>query len=185
MPAIIQQACATFTPQCDRRRPKMTMRFSACAECGVAVANALPALKGRTGAVMNGVAGEGARELIGSRLKDDLRSRTCGDSPCPHEQWRSLPEISIVAADPILTARSEQVDRDRILQCFYSVRRVGRNFEHLTRAKLLYPVSENELELSLQQHGELLIWMAVLGNDAPFTQTQAPESHVGAVNHLP
>lgn len=48
--------------------------FLSLCECGVAVANALPALKERADVVMNGVAGEGVRELIDSLLKDDLRS---------------------------------------------------------------------------------------------------------------
>jgi hypothetical protein len=47
--------------------------LSAC-ECGVAVANALPALKERADIVMHAGHGEGVVELIDHLLKDDLRS---------------------------------------------------------------------------------------------------------------
>ena len=47
--------------------------LSAC-RCGVAVANALPALKARADLVMTGDHGAGVRELIQHILDDDLRS---------------------------------------------------------------------------------------------------------------
>ncbi len=43
-------------------------------ECGVAVANALPALKGHADLVTLGARGHGVEELIGRLLEDDLRS---------------------------------------------------------------------------------------------------------------
>jgi HAD superfamily hydrolase (TIGR01484 family) len=46
----------------------------AASECGVAVANALDALKQRADLVTRGARGEGVEELIGRILEDDLRS---------------------------------------------------------------------------------------------------------------
>jgi HAD superfamily hydrolase (TIGR01484 family) len=48
----------------------------ATAECGVAVADALPMLRERADLVMKGKAGAGVRELIEALLQDDLWSRT-------------------------------------------------------------------------------------------------------------
>ncbi len=44
----------------------------ALSECGVAVANALPALKDKADVLTRGARGEGVQELIGGLLKDDL-----------------------------------------------------------------------------------------------------------------
>lgn len=46
----------------------------ALSECGVAVANALPALKDKADVLTRGARGEGVQELIGGLLKDDLRA---------------------------------------------------------------------------------------------------------------
>lgn len=46
--------------------------FLSCCECGVAVGNALPALKQRADLVMKGRDGDGVAELIDSLLRDDL-----------------------------------------------------------------------------------------------------------------
>ncbi len=76
----------------------------ALSECGVAVANALPALKDKADVLTRGARGEGVQELISGLLKDDLRAAA------PLLRRRSImlglplnPDLDPITLDPYAT----------------------------------------------------------------------------------
>jgi hypothetical protein len=99
-----------------------------------------------------------------------------------------LAEIAIVAGDPVLAWRGEDVEVDGVFEGLGGVGKVGGDDEDFAGADDLVDgrafFSEGEAESALGDVGNLLVGVVVAGDDAAFFEFEASEHGLGAGNKL-
>jgi hypothetical protein len=97
----------------------------------------------------------------------------------------NLTEVAVVFVDPVLAGWSEDVEVDRVFECFSGVSEVAWDDEDLSR---LYDVgcavAHHEAESALENEGELLVGMGVGRNNAAFAEDDAREHSLATSNEL-
>lgn len=93
-------------------------------------------------------------------------------------------EVLVGFVDPVFARRIEDVEIDRVHQRFGFMRHVGRNGQDFARTHDDFFSVDPELERAIKNVGDLLVVMAVLGNDASFFQQNASQHDVLADDEM-
>ena len=99
--------------------------------------------------------------------------------------WRRLAQISVVAVNPVLPRRVENIERNRVFEDENLVGSVRCDAENLPGADDLFAPIDDEPERAFRDVADLLVKVAVLGHMGAFLQHNPGEHHVGANQILP
>jgi hypothetical protein len=96
-----------------------------------------------------------------------------------------LTEVAVVFVDPVLAGWSEDVEVDRVFECFSGVGEVAGDDEDLSRLDDVdCAIAHHEAESALKDEGELLVGMGVGRDNAAFGEEDAREHSLATSNEL-
>src|SRR4029078_4369732 len=108
-------------------------------------------------------------------------SRPAGPSPTPY--WGRAAEVRVVAAKPVVAARREDVEHERVLERLHPMRDAAGDADTLPRADPACLPAADEPQPPGDDRRDLLVRMVVERDDRPGRQADLGEGHRIAVQH--
>src|SRR5215831_12487351 len=109
-------------------------------------------------------------------------------APFVRSAWSRLPEVLILAFEPVLPRGIKDVYVEGVLECLGAVAQVAWNVQHLTGSNvhlLLAIPSQLKAKRALKNVGELLVVVLMGRNLAAFLQVDVSDHHAIAGHHPP